>query len=187
MSPKNIKLSKTQRVLSGVFAATVAMTTTACSTGYENYSEDYSDDYYIDERIDSGTPYVSETQTNEEVVYESEVELNHLQSRYPNLDLEAVEDYLKENGEIYNEEELIAFLDDIEANGEPTTETYYSSSFPWWLFLLSSHPKYSTINSATYVKPNTTTQQSKSTVTQPSTSQSKTSSGFGSSSPATGS
>lgn len=183
MSPKNIKLSKTQRVLSGVFAATVAMTTTACSTGYEDYSEDY----YIDERIDSGTPYVSETQTNEEVVYESVVELDHLQSRYPNLDLEAVEDYLEESGEIYNEEELIAFLDDIEANGEPTTETYYSNSFPWWLFLLSSHHKYSTIISATYVKPNTTTQQSKSTVTQPSTSQSKTSSGFGSSSPATGS
>lgn len=74
-----------------------------------------------------------------------EVELEHLQPQFPDLDLDAVEDYLEDNQIEVSEEELVAYLTELQESGEPvsfTEENSSFSSFPWWLFLMSSS-KYS--------------------------------------------
>jgi hypothetical protein len=115
---------------------------------------------------------------------EVEVELDHLQSTYPNVDLEAVEDYLEESGGTYDEEELLLFLDDLNQNGEPTINNQYSNSFPWWAFLLVGNTTNTHANSikSNHNKPVTKTNitTNKSTTNKNTTNAtSKTSTGFG--------
>jgi len=114
------------------------------------------------------------------------------------MDLEAMEDYMEENKLEYQEEELIAFLDDIYENGESTiTSNYYAneSSFPWWIFLVANAAKTKPTGKVALTKPATSAtsivkpspKSSTNVTTTPSSSGTKTGSGFGSSSISSGS
>ena len=108
-----------------------------------------------------------------------EVELEHLQSQFPDLDLDAVEDYLEDNQIEVSEEELVAYLTELQESGEPVSykeENSSFSSFPWWLFLMSSS-KYSK-TPVSKPKAPTVTKPSGSAVSKNKNSTTK--SGFGS-------
>ncbi|MFG6494687.1 hypothetical protein P8610_04970 [Fictibacillus sp. UD] len=181
-------MSKTKKLLSGILSTAFALS--ACSPKEEiavqeelTFSEDEINDYVY---------------TDEEVVVENEVDLDHLQSNYPDMDLQAIEVYMEENNLEYNEEELIAFLDDLYENGEPTlTSNYYANenSFPWWIFLIANPLKTKPTGKITLTKPasptpstvNPTTKPSSNVTTSPSSSGTKSGSGFGTGSNSSGS
>jgi len=179
--------------MGGILSAAVALS--ACSTKEEMVIEE--EQFFYDEEI--GTSTYSEEVVEEEVEMESEIELDHLQSQYPGMDLEAMEDYMEENNLNYQEEELIAFLDDIYENGESTLDSNYyanESSFPWWIFLVANAAaKSKPSGKVKLTKPTTSAQSTVKSTPKPSTkvtsssssSSTKTSSGFGSSSTSTGS
>jgi len=178
--------------MGGILSAAVALS--ACSTKEEMVIEE--EQFFYDEEI--GTSTYSEEVVEEEVEMESEIELDHLQSQYPGMDLEAMEDYMEENNLDYQEEELIAFLDDIYENGESTLDSNYyanESSFPWWIFLVANAAKSKPSGKVKLTKPTTSAQSAVKSTPKPSTkvtsssssSSTKSSSGFGSSSTSTGS
>jgi hypothetical protein len=181
-------MSKTKKLIGGILSASVALS--ACSTKEEIVVQEETN--FSDDEISTST-YI-----DEEVEVEDEIELDHLQSQYPDMDLEAMEDYMEENNLEYQEEELIAFLDDIYENGESTlTSNYYTneSSFPWWIFLITNAAKTKPTGKVTLTKPTTSApstvkpapKPSTNITTSPSSSGTKTGSGFGSSSTSTGS
>lgn len=178
-------MTKTKKMLGGLLSAAVVMS--GCSSSYvEGYEEEIVYEEEIYDEPDFENDYSSDTSyyPEEEVEVTGEIELDHLQPYYPDLDLEAMEDYLGENGLEYNEEELIAFLDDLQENGETTVyENYYAdeNTFPWWIFLLSNATKTKPSSKITFNKPAT-----KPTTTTTKTP-TKTSSGFGSGSTSSGS
>ncbi|MCM3165147.1 hypothetical protein [Metabacillus litoralis] len=185
-------MSKTKTLMGGILSAAVALS--ACSTKEEMVIEE--EQFFYDEEI--GTSTYSEEVVEEEVEMESEIELDHLQSQYPGMDLEAMEDYMEENNLDYQEEELIAFLDDIYENGESTLDSNYyanESSFPWWIFLVANAAKSKPSGKVKLTKPTTSAQSAVKSTPKPSTkvtsssssSSTKSSSGFGSSSTSTGS
>ncbi|MFV2050653.1 hypothetical protein KDJ21_009065 [Metabacillus litoralis] len=185
-------MSKTKTLMGGILSAAVALS--ACSTKEEMVIEE--EQFFYDEEI--GTSTYSEEVVEEEVEMESEIELEHLQSQYPGMDLEAMEDYMEENNLDYQEEELIAFLDDIYENGESTLDSNYyanESSFPWWIFLVANAAKSKPSGKVKLTKPTTSAQSAVKSTPKPSTkvtsssssSSTKSSSGFGSSSTSTGS
>mgnify|MGYP005994097259 CR=1 FL=1 len=185
-------MSKTKTLMGGILSAAVALS--ACSTKEEMVIEE--EQFFYDEEI--GTSTYSEEVVEEEVEIESEIELDHLQSQYPGMDLEAMEDYMEENNLDYQEEELIAFLDDIYENGESTLDSNYyanESSFPWWIFLVANAAKSKPSGKVKLTKPTTSAQSAVKSTPKPSTkvtsssssSSTKSSSGFGSSSTSTGS
>lgn len=184
-------MSKTKKLLSGILST--AFVLSACSPkeeivvqeeptfSEENESNTYDYDY-----------------TEEEVVVENEIELDHLQAQYPDMDLEAIEDFMEENNLEYQEEELIAFLDDLYENGEPTlTSNYYANenSFPWWIFLIANTLKTKPTGKVTLTKPaapapstvKPTTKPSTNVTTSPSSSGTTSGSGFGTGSTSSGS
>lgn len=187
-------MSKTKKLMGGILSAAVALS--ACSSKEEMIiQEEHS---FTDDEISAST--YSEEVVEEEVVVEidNEIELDHLQSEYPGMDLEAMEDYMEENNLDYQEEELIAFLDDIYENGESTLDSNYyanESSFPWWIFLVANAAKVKPTGKVKLTKPSTSAQSTVKPTAKPSTkvtsssssSSTKTSSGFGSSSTSTGS
>ncbi|MCM3733919.1 hypothetical protein M3196_19920 [Fictibacillus nanhaiensis] len=138
------------------------------------------------------------TYTDEKAEVEDEIELDLLQSQYPGMDLEAMEGYMEENNLEYQEEELIAFLDDIYENGESTlTSNYYAneSSFPWWSFFVANAAKTKPGGKVTLTKPATSApstvkpspKPSTNVTTSPSSSSTNAGSGFGSGSTSSGS
>ncbi|MFC7371083.1 hypothetical protein ACFQPF_05290 [Fictibacillus iocasae] len=172
-------MNNTKRMLGGLLSAAVVLS--GCGTSYYEgtIEEDaiYEEEIY-DEPMDTGSSTNTDYEPEEEYVAEGELQLDHLQPYYPDLDLEAMETYIEENGLEFNEEELIAFLDDLQNNGETTVfENYYADEnvFPWWLFLAASVTKTKPTGKITFNKPST-----KTTTT-------KASSGFGSGSSSSGS
>lgn len=181
-------MTKTKKLLSGILSTAFALS--ACSPREEivvqeepTFSEDEINEYVY---------------TEEEVEVENEVELDHLQSHYPDMDLEAIEDYMEENNLEYQEGELIAFLDDLYENGETTlTSNYYANenSFPWWIFLIANPLKTKPTGKVTFKKPaaptpstvKPTPKPSSTVTTPPSSSGTKSGSGFGTGSNSSGS
>jgi hypothetical protein len=181
-------MSKTKKLIGGILSAAVALS--ACSTKEEIVVQEEPN--FSDDEISSAT------YTDEVVEVEDEVELDHLQSQYPGMDLEVMENYMEENNLEYQEEELIAFLDDIYENGESTiTSNYYAneSSFPWWIFLVANAAKIKPTGKVTLTKPSSSSpstvkpapKPSTNVTTSPSSSSIKTGSGFGSGSTSSGS
>jgi hypothetical protein len=177
-------ITKTQKMLGGLLSAAVVLS--GCSSSYEEgfeeemvYEEEVYDEPDFENDYSSDTSYYPE----EEAEASGQIELDHLQPYYPDLDLEAMEDYLEESGLEYNEEELITFLDDLQENGETTVyENYYADedAFPWWIFLVANVTKTKPSSKITFNKPAT-----KPTTTTKTTT--KTSSGFGSGTTSSGS
>lgn len=187
-------MSKTKKLMGGILSAAVALS--ACSAKEEMVVEE--DQFIYDEEVSTST--YSEEVVEEEIEIDNEIELDHLQSQYPGMDLEAMEDYMEENNLDYQEEELIAFLDDIYENGESTLDSNYyanESSFPWWIFLVANAAKTKPSGKVKLTKPSTSAQSTVKPTAKPgpstkvtsssSSSSTKTSSGFGSSSTSTGS
>lgn len=173
-------MNKTKKMMTGILTAALAATVVGCD-GDEQVKEGKFPDV---EEV--STKEVKEKKADYSFDDECEVELDHLASKYPNVDLDAIEDYLEDQGNDckYDSDELEAFIADLNDNGEPTTSNSYSSSFPWWLFLLSNNssrisshsgitnkqhvtkpvtPSKPAINSGAQSKPNTSSQPSKST------------------------
>lgn len=184
-------MTKTKKLIGGILSAAVALS--ACSSREDIAVQDEST-YTEDETY--STSY-SEEPTYDDAV-EEEIELDHLQSQYPDMDLEAMENYIEENGLEYQEDELIIFLDDVYENGESTLESNYyanESSFPWWIFLLANTTKVKPAGKVTFTKPATTapstvkpaTKPSTNVTTSPSSTGSQSGSGFGSGSKSSGS
>jgi hypothetical protein len=180
--------------MGGILSAAVALS--ACSTKEEMVVEE--EQFFYDEEINTSTYTEEVVEVEEEIEIDNEIELDHLQSQYPGMDLEAMEDYMEENNLDYQEEELIAFLDDIYENGESTLESNYyanESSFPWWIFLVANAAKSKPSGKVKLTKPTTSSQSTVKSTPKPNTkvtsssssSSTKTSSGFGSSSTSTGS
>lgn len=177
-----VKNKKTNKVLFGIVSTALATSGLAGCTSKNNsvVSDEklYTTNY--EEKIELPKEDTIELVQPQEV----EVELDHLQSTYPNVDLEAVEDYLEESGGSYDEEELLLFLDDLNQNGEPTIDNQYSNSFPWWAFLLVGSTTNTHANgiksnhNKPIAKTNITTNKS-TTNKNTSNGTSKTSSGFG--------
>jgi hypothetical protein len=180
-------MSKTKKLIGGILSAAVALS--ACSTKEEIVVQE--EPTFSDDEINTSI------YTDEEVEVEDDVVLDHLQSQYPGMDLEAMEEYMEVNNLEYQEEELIAFLDDIYENGETTlTSNYYAneSSFPWWIFLVANVAKTKPTGKVTLTKPTSAPstvkpapKPSTNVTTSPSSSGTKTGSGFGSSSTSSGS
>jgi|GEM_PF-4660189 len=181
-------MSKTKKLMGSILSAAVALS--ACSAKEEIVVQE--EPTFSDDEINTST------YTDEEVEIEDEIELDHLQSQYPGMDLEAMENYMEENNLDYNEEELTDFLDDIYENGESTiTSNYYTneSSFPWWIFLVANVTKTKPTGKVTLTKSATSApstvksvpKQSTNVTTPLSSSGTKNGSGFGSSSTSTGS
>lgn len=103
-------MSKTKKLMGSILSAAVALS--ACSAKEEIVVQE--EPTFSDDEINTST------YTDEEVEIEDEIELDHLQSQYPGMDLEAMENYMEENNLDYNEEELTDFSDDIYENGEST-------------------------------------------------------------------
>jgi hypothetical protein len=186
-----ITMTKTKKLIGGILSAAVALS--ACSSREDI---DVQDETTYTEDETYSTSYSEEPTYNEAV--EEEIELDHLQSQYPDMDLEAMENYIEENGLEYQEDELITFLDDVYENGESTLDSnYYSneSSFPWWIFLLANTTKMKPTGKVNFTKSATTapsnvkpaTKPSTNVTTSPSSTGSQSGSGFGSGSKSSGS
>lgn len=182
-----VTMTKTKKLIGGILSAAVALS--ACSSREDIAVQD--DSTYTEDETYS-TSY-SEEPTYDEAV-EEEIDLDHLQSQYPDMDLEAMENHIEENGLEYQEDELIMFLDDVYENGESTLDSNYyanESSFPWWIFLLANTTKTKPTGKVNFTKPATTAPSTVKPATKPSTnvttSPSSTGSGFGSGSKSSGS
>ncbi|RBW67977.1 hypothetical protein [Bacillus taeanensis] len=154
-------MTKTKRLLSGVLSTSLALAACSSPEQVEYETIDETSEPLPAEK--EPTPYT----------YDREVELDAYEDDFPNVDLEAVEDYLEDNNIAYDEAELLDYLEDLNENGQPNEEHHFASGFPWWLFLLSaksSKPKSS--------KSKTTTQTQKPS-TSSSSKSSTSSSGFG--------
>lgn len=119
-------MKKTKKMMTGIMAA-LAVTTVGCSA--DNTQQEETKHIKTAEQV-------KKTQNNTC----GEVELDHLSAKYPNVDIEAIEDYLEKNDCKYNKKELEDFIADLNENGKPTSTTNsYGSTFPYWLFLMSNH------------------------------------------------
>jgi len=139
------KMNKTRTMMTGIMTAALAVTSACGATQSEpspqkEVSTTAKNSEDVNEKSLDNTKANSKTnQTGDKC----EVELDNLASKYPNVDIDAIEDYLEKQGDNcnYDKKELEDFIADLNDNGQPTTTSsnHFGSSFPWWLWLLSNN------------------------------------------------